>query len=1137
MKAKMLKIAGVKSEKDFYKKFPDEASFMAKHGGAFKKAQIGAYIGGEQGAGFQPVNFKDIYDEADYTVTGSTEDQRREEARRDAEVKAAQQQGGGAGGGGGLGNIAGALGNIGKMFGEEGGGEDMASALAKKGKKIKKAQGGTEAQPEPQQSDYPDYQSWKADHDLWSSGQTYVGMSSPSSGSISTAPASIPNPGAEVVEKTGGDKLMKAIGKYAGPAGKVVEGIQQLKEEKRALERAEQARDVSGLVKQAASTRPEETQRRYVRPEDIENTGEEFFPIYGVGTNVLAKNGASVGGGEIMNTFAPNTLYDDLGYEPLNDSERYKQFMHGGKMHKAQNGDWMEGSGFYNFANSGGADATGKLLTGITGENAGGNLGGTIGGVAGSFFGPAGKLVGQAAGQLIGTALDRKPQQIKKAKEVTQRNIQATALQQGMQGGQAQYSSFMKDGGTTSPYEWVSHTWQPQVIATFGEHKVKDLLRPPKDADMLRAGGHLKEYTPPSAAAMSTERPDFQMGGELKTHWGGYAEPMSYNPYLPDGGETIMFRGQSHDESDGKGNTGIGITYGENPVEVERGEPALKLKDGGGAPGDSSLVVFGNLKIPKAYVPFLGKEAEGKKFKTYVADLSKKENKINKNISKAVEELDELDVQTPFDKLRFNSLDLTINGGNAQLADIADSKTSAASLQNAINDTAEEYELVADDLAKGKIKTAKFGKMIKAQAGYKSKYGLDPWTGDKTTGIKNSSAFTAKEWDEIAEQIGFDKTGKKGNKAFQEFLFQDPELKSMIIDNHQKLYNSDPTSTKRNWFDNKLGAGWAAPGLKRKDVPETVLETPSTFQTREFKPIIPGVGAPPKKDVPSIEYKRSGLVDVIGQVLPYVRPTDQEQLDPTQLMGEMYAMATNQLEPVQAQTLQPQLSVPYDISLQDILNENRASLRSQQRLVGYNPALQSQLGAQEYAANQKVLGEQFRMNQAMKNQIYKENRDKLDQFGLKNLEILDRQYVRQAEAKSKTKAVGQAVVNSISDKMAKSQLENRTLATMENLYNYRFDPRFRAMNMNAPFQPVIPTIAGTTSQRVPVLDQNGNILYYEQKVGDQSTAVVSSPATTPGTPQTFLKKSNKEEIEAARKGTSVKKKNLNSSIVKALKNI
>ncbi len=1140
MKAKMLKIAGVKSEKEFYKKYPTEEAFMKAHGKAFKKAQIGTFIGGEQGAGFQPISFKDVYDEADYAVTGSTEDQRKEEAYRQAELTAAQKQGGG-GAGGGLGQLSGLLQQLPQMLGE-GGGEgmgDVASAIAgaRKGKKIKKAQAGTQAQPEPQQSDYPDYQSWKADHDLWSSGQTYVGMSAPSSGTISTAPASIPNPGVEIEEKTG-DKLMSAIGKYAGPAGKVVEGIQQLKEEKRALERAEQARDVSALVKQAASTRPEQTERRYVRPEDITNTGEEFFPIYGVGTNVLAKNGASVGGGEIMNTFAPNTLYDNLGYEPLNDSKRYKQFMHGGRMHKAQNGDWMEGTGFYDFASSGGANATGQLLTGITGENAGGNLGGTIGGTAGMLIGgPVGKLVGQTAGQLIGAALDRKPQKIKKAKTATQRNIQSTALQQGMQSGQSQYTSFMEDGGTTSPYAWMSHTWQPQVIATFGEHKMKDLLTPPKDADMLRAGGHLKEYTPPSAAAMSTERPSFQMGGELKTHWGGYAEPMSYNPYLPDGGETIMFRGQSHDESDGKGNTGIGITYGENPVEVERGEPALKLQEGG-APGDSSLVVFGNLKIPKAYVPFLGKEAEGKKFKTYVADLSKKENKINKNISKAVDELDELDVQTSFDKLKFNTLDLTINGGNAQLADIAESKISAASLQNAINDTAEEYGLIADDLAKGKVVTAKHGKSIpKAQAGYKSKYGLDPWTGDKSTGIKNASAFTAQEWDEIAEQIGFDKTGKKGNKAFQEYLFADPELKAMIIDNHQKLYKSDPTSTARNWFDNKLGAGWAAPGLKAKDMPEVVLEGPSTFKTREFKPIIPSVSDTPKKNIPTTEYKRSGLVDIIGQVLPYVRPTDQEDLDPTQLMGEMYALATNQLEPVKAQTLQPQLDVPYDISLQDQLNENEATFRSQQRLIGYNPALQAQLNAQKYTANQRTLAEQFRMNQAMKNQVYRDNRNLLNQFNLQNLAILDKQYERQEMAKSKTKATNLEALKSIGDKYLRNQLENRTLATMENLYNYRFDPRFRAVNVNAPYQPVIPTIAGTTPQRVPVLDQNGNILYYEQKVGDQSTAVVSSPATTPGTPQTFLKKNNKEEIEAGKKGISIKKSNMNSSVLKAFKNI
>jgi hypothetical protein len=193
---------------------------------------------------------------------------------------------------------------------------------------------------------------------------------------------------------------------------------------------------------------------------------------------------------------------------------------------------------------------------------------------------------------------------------------------------------------------------------------------------------------------------------------------------------------------------------------------------------------------------------------------------------------------------------------------------------------------------------------------------------------------------------------------------------------------------------------------------------------------------------------RFGLMNVINEILPYLRPSDVEDLDPNQLAGEMYAMATNQLEPVQAQTFQPQLSVPYDLSLQDQLNENEASFRSQQRLMGYNPAAQAQLNAQKYMANQRVLGEQFRLNQGMKDQIYRENRNILNQANLQNLGILDQQYTRQADAKSITKATTQAALNSIAAKYAQNQLENRTLQVYENMYNYRYDPRFRATNMN-----------------------------------------------------------------------------------------
>jgi hypothetical protein len=42
MKAEILKIAGVKSEKEFYSKYPSEEAFMKAHGKEFKKAKLGA---------------------------------------------------------------------------------------------------------------------------------------------------------------------------------------------------------------------------------------------------------------------------------------------------------------------------------------------------------------------------------------------------------------------------------------------------------------------------------------------------------------------------------------------------------------------------------------------------------------------------------------------------------------------------------------------------------------------------------------------------------------------------------------------------------------------------------------------------------------------------------------------------------------------------------------------------------------------------------------------------------------------------------------------------------------------------------------------------------------------------------------
>ena len=286
------------------------------------------------------------------------------------------------------------------------------------------------------------------------------------------------------------------------------------------------------------------------------------------------------------------------------------------------------------------------------------------------------------------------------------------------------------------------------------------------------------------------------------------------------------------------------------------------------------------------------------------------------------------------------------------------------------------------------------------------------------------------------------------------------------------------------------------------------IELPETVITKKKTSGIPK--ETPKKD--------SKLLNVLSSVMPYIRPSDAEPLDYNQLLGEMYALGTNQLEPVQAQTYQPQLRTPYDISLQDILNENQADYRSQQRMIGNNPAAQAMLNAQKYAANQKVLGEQFRLNQANKDQVYSGNIATLNDAKLKNLAIYDQQYDRQASAKANTKATTQAALNSISSKYLQNDAANRKLQIYENLYGYRFDDQGRAVNQNGPAVFNTPQI--TDGQDIPIYDNDGNIVGYKRNNNQQT---IDSVRTLPINPE---------------KTTNTKsKKSLNGSIVKAIKNL
>src|SRR6478609_1953584 len=167
-------------------------------------------------------------------------------------------------------------------------------------------------------------------------------------------------------------------------AGGLISGFKMLGQEKKQEQQAHQFAELSNVVANAASTRPEKVKRKYTRPEDIAIQPNQMFPSQGVGTNYLAN------GGEIQNTYAPNTIYTDMGYEPLDDSNKVKQFQVGGDLMAYQAG------------NIGGSLASMFQGTGGT-PNAGSQIGGTIGETAGNLLLPGvGGIIGKGLGSLAG---------------------------------------------------------------------------------------------------------------------------------------------------------------------------------------------------------------------------------------------------------------------------------------------------------------------------------------------------------------------------------------------------------------------------------------------------------------------------------------------------------------------------------------------------------------------------------------------------------------------------------------------------------------------------------------------------------------------------------------------------------------
>ena len=733
------------------------------------------------------------------------------------------------------------------------------------------------------------------------------------------------------------------INKGLSMVGDVVKGFQMLKDEKNKMQEAQQWRDVSNVQLQASNLQPERINNRYLRPEDNPITGEQYFPTYGTGSNVLAKKGA-----KIKAKSGAGVPWGDVG------------------------------------------NTTSNILEGIMGEDGGGTIGGAVGKTAGTLIGgPIGGAIGQVGGQVIGSLLDTRPERTKGYLNQAGRNASLMMANAGVQGIHDIYSGYMEDGGKITGME------------TDGE------------LQMLENKGDIKS--------------------------------LSYNPFLPDGGETVQFEGDSHAQG------GMNIAFGNTPVEVEGGEPATKMDD-------DSLVVYGNLPAP-GY--------KGKKFKNVAKYISKKEEKQSELIRIESKKLERFDVQNPFDKLELETHKLNIRGATMKQKELAQEKEHLASLQEAINQAADEQNLDASALAKGKIKKAKKSDRNMAQDGktvpdslYKA-YGFQPVTNptqmsEAIMEMQNRQNAVFGYPPQIPQSYTPypDTPVSNVNQQNGQDWEPLPELLPIIRPDVEEPIISTKTGTGKGTGTTKSSTVEATNEYQPVDRIEPLSGTPQVGSTMmDTKGVV-------KEEMDKLAerinqtkkgkgIKGEDLWNTLSSLIPYFKPSDVEGLDPSQIAGELAALSDRE-EPVWAQTLQPDLASPYEISLQDQKNEVIASSRAAQRMTGNNPAAQAMIASQTSDALNKIQGEEFRINQGMKDKVFTENRNLMNQTRFQNLEILDKLYERQSMAKSKTKDTLRNALNSISDKYLKNRFENRTLAMYENLDKYTFDDRGRAWYMGRP---------------------------------------------------------------------------------------
>jgi hypothetical protein len=940
----------------------------------------------------------------------------------------------------------------------------------------------------------------------------------------------------------------------------LVGGLQKLKAQKELTEKLKTWANVSDVVKQAhvSNAFAEKPTNQWLRPDDprfIKNSSE-MANIQGRGTDIFAtQNGSMIGGNptEIQNTYAPEyTLFDDLGYVP--NDKPLKAYQGGGGFGSmwGQANAGLSGSGKTSFMdNIGQGSPFDSFISGQFGNNAGSQIGGALG----SFAGPLGSLTGT----MIGGYLDKEQgKQAFQQGRIGENNsfIKNLDITSGITGGLSEMD-VAENGGYMNP------EYNPQVITMFGDHTAEDFA---DYANKYRAGGHLKSYTPPSERAMEIyedggQMSSYAMGGQLKTHWGGNIETIAQNPYLPGSGEIAMLRGASHN------NGGIGISYGgsedgygemaENgtemgaQIEAETREPIIEMEEGGSidpktGKAKTSAVVFGNIPFSKKVAEATGDKVlidlankhDGNTYKRIIEKLAIPQNKANKTKLKASEIANDAD-SSKIGKLLLSTAKVMEDGAELTQKKYADITMKLANLQNATQEVKKEQSYLR-------------GKNISAEALGKGKIenDYDPITKDaelENPYVGKSGAYLRKAQNSnvikgTGDKWSYTKAGNTGNPVWDDMQRYEQEWTPSV---QKALSDKERAKKMIDYINNSTGneSAKVKKSLNKFSTEEDKVKFLMTQGTnKEVGPIhhvidaaikytAPGMTTPLKEEVKQVKeepkktevipYKRNKLIDVDNILNPLIRRRFPFEFDPRQLAGEYTAIAQNQYEPVPLQQMRYELDPLYRVSYQDVRDQNTADFRDVQRQLEYNPAALAGLLGKKYLANNAVNAEEFRVNQAIENQIFGGNRAKVNQERMANIQLRADQMNKQEVAKSKTKETQQAAIASIADKYLQFDANKNKYLAQSNLFpQFGFDQGYNVQNQGPWYQPNIPQITGDkgTLKQVPIYGSDGKTIQGYKLEPYDPNDTTSQTATV-------------------KNGGKVTKNNKNSSIVKAIKNL